>query len=155
MEQEKKPFYKKWWVITLAVFFFVGFLGDLFSEESLSQPVVNNTVTEQTQPVTNTPTPVTSQKVSVGEEGYINAPSPKAVIALTKDGFSEITKIFLANDMMGVGDFLLSGKGFAVTKGTKVLVIESAVGSRKVRILEGDQIGNAGWIAMEWVTKTK
>ncbi len=153
MEQEKKPFYKKWWVITLAVFFFVGFLGDLFSEDSLSQPVTN-TVTQPTQK-TETPAPVTSQKVSVGEEGYINAPSPKAVIALTKEGFSEITKIFLANDMMGVGDFLLSGKGFAVTKGTKVLVIESAVGSRKVRILEGDQIGNAGWIAMEWVIKTK
>ncbi len=152
MEQEKKPFYKrKKFLYGLAIFFVIGYIGSLFDK---TPAPVTNTAPQPVQAVAETKT-VVSDKVSVGEEGYINTPSPKAMIALTEAGYKELTKIYIANDTMGIGEFLTSGKGFAVPKGTKVLVTDSAVGARKVRILEGDNIGKAGWIAMEWVSKTK
>lgn len=142
-EQEKPVYIRKKFLYGISIILFaVWFVLSVSDGSPSSQPVTESA-------------PATSQKVSVGEEGYINTPSPKAMIALTEEGYKEITKIYLANDMMGVRDFLLSGKGFAVPTGTKVLVTDMAVGSRKVRVLEGDSLGSAGWIAMEWVSKTK
>jgi hypothetical protein len=157
MEQEKikKHFYENWWfwlVVIILVLTFVNYNNTQQPEQVVSE-TVSVQPTHPVQAITNTPT--ATQKVSVGEEGYINTPSPKAIIALTKNDYKELTKIYLANDTIGIGDFLLSGKGFAVPKGTKVLVTDTAVGARKVRVLEGDNIGKAGWIAMEWVSKTK
>lgn len=149
----KMPFWKtRKFLYVLGICYIFGLI---IHDASKTQP--QNTTTPTTQAVATSQPVVTSAntRVSVGEEGYVNTPSPKAVISLTEDGFSEITKIYLANDMMGVGDFLLSGKGFAVPKGTKVLVTDTKVGARKVRILEGENIGQTGWIAMEWVSKTK
>jgi hypothetical protein len=43
MEQQvKKPFYKKWWFIALAIFFGIGFIGTLISPTppAVSEPVV-------------------------------------------------------------------------------------------------------------------
>lgn len=46
MEQEKKPFYKKWWVITLVVFFGIGFIGSL-ADKGASVQKQENTTTQQ------------------------------------------------------------------------------------------------------------
>ena len=147
MEQQvKKSIFKKWWFWVIII----GIIGSLFSGTK-TQPTPTQTTTQPVQTTTES----TPEKVSVGEEGYVNVPSPKAIIALTESDFNELSKIYLANDMTGVYEFLVSGKGFAVPNGTKVLVIDSAVGSHKVRILEGDSIGQAGWIVMEWISKTK
>lgn len=135
--------------IFVIIFIFTSFGGN--SNIKPTGNSENNLPSQPAQVVSkNIPT-----KVGIGEEGYISVPSPKAVIALTENGYKEITKIYLANDMIGVGDFLLSGKGFAVPNGTKVLVVDTSVGARKVRVLEGDSIGESGWIAYEWVSKTK
>jgi hypothetical protein len=53
MEQEKKPFYKKWWVITLAVFFGIGFIGSLADKGSsvATQTTTNEQTTKNQQVV--------------------------------------------------------------------------------------------------------
>lgn len=58
MEQQvKKPFYKKWWVIAIAIFFGVGFIGSL-ADKSTPQ-----TATTQTQDTISQPSePVTSKQ---------------------------------------------------------------------------------------------
>ncbi len=155
MEQQesKKSFWKsKKFIYGLGIFFAIGLVVDLADKSNPSPtPQVKETVLQTEQEVAK---PIPS-KVSVGEEGYVNVPSSKAIIATTESNYKEITKIYLANDTMGIGDFLLSGKGFSVPNGTKVLVVDMSTGVRKVRILEGDNIGKSGWIAYEWVSKTK
>jgi len=148
MEQEHKKFWhKRWFKITAGVILFFFILA-WFSDDSTpatSEPApVQTTASAQPKP---------SDKVAVGEQGYINSPSPKAILANTKDGYKEIMQTYSANDMYGVQEFLLSGKGFAVAKGTKIQVVDTAVGARKVRVLDGEMTGQAGWIAMEWVSK--
>ncbi len=151
----KKSFWKsKKFLYGVGIFFAIGFVVNL-ADKNNPPPVQQVTETKTaTEPVQAVAKPTTS-KVSVGEEGYVNVPSPKAIIATTESNYKEITKIYIANDTMGIGDFLLSGKGFSVLNGTKVLVTDMSTGVRKVRILEGESIGKSGWIAYEWVSKTK
>lgn len=53
MEQQvKKPFYKKWWVIALAIFFGVGFIGSLAGNNTPPQ-----TASTKTQETTTTQQP--------------------------------------------------------------------------------------------------
>lgn len=57
----------------------------------------------------------------------------------------------VANDKDGKVLLLASGRVFAVKSGTKVLVIDQAMFKRKVRVLEGEQKGLSGWVAVEYV----
>ena len=80
----------------------------------------------------------TDNTVNVGDPAVLRLPSttdPTQIICLgsTREDFSEITKAFLAKDYAG----LLEIPGaFCVSNGTKVQVIDSAYGVRKVRIFE-------------------
>jgi len=149
---ERKPIYKrKKFLYAVVILMVIGFIVMLSNSEPRQ---TSNTNAQPAQTMSNNQS-ATSDKVSIGEEGYIKVSSPKTILALTQEEYKELTKIYLANDTMGIGEFLLSGKGFAVTNGTKVLVVDVAVGVRKVRALEGDNIGKTGWIAYEWVSKVK
>lgn len=141
MEQQEKKLVLKKWHVAVIVIFMIGFVWSMNGDSKLSS-----------EPAQTTPQ---NASVSVGENGYIKVASPKAIIALTESGFDELTKTYIANDTNGIYEFLVSGKGFAVPNGTKVLVIDTAVGSRKIRVLEGESNGKAGWIVKEWVSKTK
>ena len=145
----KKRFWKrKGFIYTVAVLFGVPIL--LAAIGGNSKPAAT------TQPtVAQTEQPASSQKVSVGEEGYIKVSSPKTILANTKTDLDALTKIYLANDTEGIAEFLVGGQGFAVSNGTKVLVLDTAVGSRRVRVLEGDQASKSGWLPMEYVSKTQ
>src|SRR3989344_2916531 len=49
MEQEKKPFYKKRWVIVLAVFFGIGLIGSMFDTSSRQSPSPQAVETQEPQ----------------------------------------------------------------------------------------------------------
>lgn len=95
----------------------------------------------------------------IGAEGYLRLPNSddatqNILLAETKEGYEQVTKAMLANDTQG----LLEIPGaFGVSVGTKVKVLESGLGVRRVRILEvpeaidQDKVGRAGWTAKEWV----
>ena len=147
---QKQRFWKrKGFIYTVAILFGVPIVLSLVGS--------NNTPTTSTQPAVALPSeqPAPSTKVSLGEEGYIKVTSPKTILANTKTDLDALTKTYLANDTAGIGEFLVAGRGFAVSNSTKVLVIDTGVGVRKVRVLEGDQINNTGWLPMEYVSKSK
>ena len=60
MEQQvKKPFYKKWWVIALAVFFGIGLIGSIADK---SEPNVQTTSTKEQSADTQTSAPATQKQ---------------------------------------------------------------------------------------------
>lgn len=147
MQPEEKKFsgkrFLKLGLIAVGGFIVLLFIVAIFGGSSgSSSPAV-------AQPV------AVSTKVAVGEEGYIKFPSANITIATTQEGFKQIVKSSIANDDRGIAELIYSKNAFLVANGTKVLVIDSAVGARKIRILEGDKINETGWTAMEFISKTK
>ncbi len=69
--------------------------------------------------------------------------------------FDELIKAAIVGDQLGYLELQLIGGIFEVNNNTRVLVIDSGwrsgCGIRKVRILEGEWIGKAGWVRKEWV----
>lgn len=147
---QKTRFWKrKGFLWTAGILVGVAVIGSFMDDPKPSAPTATQPAVVQNQQ----PTP--SQKVAIGENGYIKVTSPKTILADTKTDLDELTKIYLANDTAGIQEFLLSGKGFSVSNGTKILVIDTGVGVRKVRVLEGDNINGSGWLPMEFVVKNK
>ena len=112
-----------------------------------------------TTETTNTPAVTASQTPEIGEEGYLRLPGitdPEQVICLgeTEEDYDQINKALIAKDFIGLME--IPG-AFCVSNGTKVLVIDSAVFKRRVRILEdvrevdSDKILMSGWTASDWV----
>ncbi|MDP3785237.1 MAG: hypothetical protein Q8R12_04195 [bacterium] len=63
MEQQenKKPFYKKWWVIALAVFFGVGLIGSM-ADKSTNTPTQTATQSEKTTTTSQPSEPVAGKQ---------------------------------------------------------------------------------------------
>ena len=110
----------------------------------------SNSVQEQQQP---------SPEPKLGDTAYLRLPNitdPEQVICLgsTKEDFDKIITALHAKDYIGI---LEIPGAFCVSNGTKVQVIDTGVGIRKVRIMEGvrevdkDKIFLSGWTAKEWV----
>ena len=100
-----------------------------------------------------------NRKLSIGEEGIINFREDKSdcsgedtvVLGVTKEAQDKVGKALLAEDYIGIRNLLLSGEAFGVNICTKAKVIDSDLGIRQVRILEGENFGNAGWLPYEWI----
>lgn len=94
------------------------------------------------------------KKVSVGEQGFLRDrkdAKEDVLVATTKETFDQFIKAAVAGDNYGAAQIVISGGAFYVPGNTKVLVIDMETGSRKVRILEGEQAGVAGWVPYEYV----
>ena len=146
---------RKGFLYTVGILFVVGIVVSAVDDQSPS------TQTSTAQPaVAQQPAdakPVSSATVSRGEEGYIKGTSgtPNEILTKTKADYDVFIDILLSKDTIGLGQFLQDDRGFGVANGTKVLVIGTAVGVRQVRVLEGEHLGESGWLAMEYVSKTK
>ena len=96
-------------------------------------------------------------QLKLGDVGIINRFEDKTrcelVTALTinKDGQDELMTALEVGDNTGLVLMLLDGKAFTVDNCTKAKVIDTAMFLRKVRIMEGESIGQAGWLPMEWI----
>jgi hypothetical protein len=89
--------------------------------------------------------------ISVGEEGRLYSGGELVPVAISKEAFDEWTKARVAKDKDGQVLLLASGKILTPQKGTKVLVIDTGMFMRKVRILEGEYKGRSGWVATEYI----
>jgi hypothetical protein len=75
----------------------------------------------------------------------------EALICLTKADLDELTKTFAAKDEYGFYELLGAGRVFAVQEGTEVLILDwdgswyYFTGAVKLRVLEGEFMGQAGW----------
>lgn len=90
--------------------------------------------------------------IAIGQNGILTRNSGTASpVSTTKDIMDKFFKAYRINDKYGTGELLLSGQVFLVNHGTKVLVIDSSLYTLKIRILEGEHIGKAGWVPYEYV----
>lgn len=93
-----------------------------------------------------------SDRVSQGQNGYVRISGSDSVAVLrTKELMDEYVKAAVNKDTYGMAQLLLGGGGFFVSNDTKVLVIDSSIGARQIRILEGKFVGQSGWVPMEFV----
>ena len=99
----------------------------------------------------SSPNKPTSSSLSVGQDGILDSGAELTPVAITEESFDAWTKASVAKDEQGKMLLLASARVFAVKKGTKVRVIDTAMFKRKVRILSGDQKGLSGWVAKEYV----
>ncbi len=101
-----------------------------------------------------------SDPVEVGSRGHLSLGGDSAsdrtqsvVLAVDQAALDEMTKSSIAHDVRGISDLIITGRAFAVPQGTTVLVIDMAMFTRKVRVLDGDAAGQAGWVPAEWVVQ--
>jgi hypothetical protein len=90
--------------------------------------------------------------ISVGQNGILTRGSgTTSPVSTTKDIMDKFFKAYRINDTYEIGALVSSGQVFLVNHGTKVLVIDSGQYVLKVRILEGEHRGKAGWVPHEYV----
>lgn len=95
-----------------------------------------------------------SPYVNVGEEGVLYSDELEYIgLAVTKADFDELIDSSVANDKIGYAEVYERGDAYFVDVGTRVLVIDSSIGAKEVRILEGDLYGETGWVVQEYVIK--
>ena len=91
---------------------------------------------------------------SVGEEGILYVKeSDIIVVSVDEAALEEFIEAALAGDEYGYTELVLTGKGFIVDSGTKVLVLKKSFPNTKVRVLEDENVGRSGWVPYEWVIK--
>lgn len=116
---------------------------------------------QETQAPIATSIPKPKEVSEPGKEAFLRLPDntdPKQLIPLapTKEVSGKVTKTLLAKDWQGLLELASEGV-FGLSNGSKVLVIDTALGLRKVRIIAGvrevdkDKVGLAGWVAKEFV----
>ena len=90
--------------------------------------------------------------ISIGQNGILTRDSGTASpVSTTKDVMDKFFKAYRIKDTYETGALLLSRQVFLVNHGTKVLVIDKGQYMLKIRILEGEHIGKAGWVPHEYV----
>jgi len=158
-EKESKPkkWYQKWWFFVIAVFLVlvvIGSMGEDKSSKQASQPS-KETASQQPQEADNKP----KQLKNLGDEGYLRYPDSndsEAIVILTADreNYKQVVTAGLSGDTLGI---LEIPGAFGVSVGTQVKIIDTDVGVKRVRILDGatdvddEKIGRTGWTASEWV----
>ena len=75
----------------------------------------------------------------------------KIAIARDEASFGDVSHALAIEDYLGLLELMARNKAFAVPAGTKVKVLENGFFKTKVRVLEGDMTGAAGWVPAEWV----
>ena len=109
--------------------------------------------TSTTQPSTP-PTP----SLRIGDECIINRFEDKTrcelmtALSVNEDEYDEIFTSMEADDMIGLATMIIEGRAFLVDNCTKAKLVDTDVFMRRVRILEGEMAGEAGWLPMEWIT---
>jgi len=95
-----------------------------------------------------------SETIHIGEEGFLRANDASFVLlGASKESYDAFLDAQIATDSFGTSELLQSGLIFSVPADTKILVIDSTFAMRKVRILEGERIGQIGWVPYEFVVK--
>ena len=79
------------------------------------------------------------------------------LVAIDEDIYKESQSVIDTKDAYGMLEYYQAGKVFVVDNDTRVLLIERgttfAVTTRwKVRVLEGPNLGRAGWVHHSWVS---
>ena len=67
-------------------------------------------------------------------------------VAVDEAAFDEFMRSAAANDSLGARRMALEGRIYFVPIGTRVRVIDLGMFRSRVRIMEGERVGAAGWV---------
>lgn len=91
----------------------------------------------------------------VGSKGHLKSLGDVSfvTVARTKEAHKEFCKTIAARDTDGIKILILQDKLFTVDKGAKVRVlsIDSWAGTSEVRIIDGKNYGETGWVFSQLV----
>lgn len=87
----------------------------------------------------------TSKTVTTGDRAYINT---NAYAASTKENLDLMLNYMNSKNESGLNEMILTGKVFAVNKGTEVNIVE-----RTFATVQVSYSGGSGWLPYEFVTK--
>jgi hypothetical protein len=146
--------------IIVIPFIIAGFSGS--SKDSEKKTATKTVQTKTVEPTKTEPTPTPTPKpktISIGDEVLLNYNSDKnkcddkdkIVLGVEKKDFDQIVNSVIVKDNYGIAELVLQGRAFMVDNCTKARYIDIALGASKVRILEGDASGEAGWTMTEWL----
>ncbi len=143
-----KRWYLRWWMFPIYLVLVAVVVSSTNDAKEKAQSA--NAPTAQPDQVETAST----GPIGPGDEGYLRVSNSEIVTVLKTEELQEqFMKSGLANDTYGMAKIIADGGGFNVPVGTKVLVIDSEVGVRKVRVLTGDHAMQEGWVAKEFVQK--
>lgn len=97
------------------------------------------------------PAPQQPQEINIGQEGFLKFPE----LASSKENLDKFTKALNAHDTNEIKQMILAGEVLSADTGARVLVIGSSLSARQIRILEGENTGNSGWVFTEFISLTK
>jgi hypothetical protein len=88
--------------------------------------------------------------LTAGETGRLvcsgNDASDVVALGVTKDDCDALVEAQTAHDKYGIRELLLTRRVYAIPCGTRVLVLDEGFTRDKVRIVDGEHVGLAGWI---------
>jgi hypothetical protein len=91
--------------------------------------------------------------LSIGDKGILYNGKDEIPVAVTKEVFDQVIHMSTSKDTLGYTELIIAGLVFHVNSGTQVLIIDSEVVAKQVRILDGEYMGASGWVPVEWVKK--
>ena len=117
----------------------LGFLALTVAGVNVLDRATTSTRTGEQKP---TPQP----RPSTGQEGHVLT---NTMASATKDGRGAVTSAMVAGDTHGLAQLVASGQAFVLDGGTRILVLEKSWTVVRVRALDGQNRGRAGWIPSE------
>jgi hypothetical protein len=92
--------------------------------------------------------------LNIGDKGLIDSPGPGFVIlAIDENSFEQLGKCAEAKDYFGLAALGAAKQTFIVDHNTAVLILDQKSNIVKVRVIEGERIGQAGWIYSKFIRK--
>lgn len=91
--------------------------------------------------------------IAVGDSCVIDSRSGITAVARHPSDFDDWFKAKRAGDEYGLKDLLFSGRIIAVNDQSTILIIDRTTTLYKIRVLDGDKQGKAGWIPVEHARK--
>ncbi|MGQ0633313.1 MAG: hypothetical protein ACT4QC_01780 [Planctomycetaceae bacterium] len=91
----------------------------------------------------------------VGDEVLLDTGTDVITLPIDLAAWTEFQRCVAADDNVGLLNMGLSGKSFSVSRGTRAKLVDREQDAIHVRIMEGNQVHKAGWIAREFVKLPK
>ena len=89
---------------------------------------------------------------SVGSDARLFLEGRNSImVSVDEKAFSELINALSSDGDGGVERLIESGRVFTVPNNTRVRILEIATAKNKVRIIEGDQIMQEGWVHELWI----
>jgi len=90
---------------------------------------------------------------TIGEQGFLRMPGDDyCIIAVSEAALDRAIDTAIAKDEWGWRELARDHQLFLVPSGTRILVLDyGGLGKRKIRVVEGNWEGRAGWVVAEHI----